>query len=97
MTIATLTGHAYLTTGEGYSVSDGFFADASTSSAHPPAQKFLTHFSYHFAQIVMDNAAARKADNAITLHKVSEQIGDPFEFSTIRREDYKFHRGTEEG
>jgi leucyl aminopeptidase len=41
----------------------------------------------------MDNAAARKEQNALLLAKYSEQIGDPFEVSTIRREDYKFHKG----
>lgn len=45
----------------------------------------------------MDNAAAREADNASLLSKYSEQIGEPFEISTIRREDYKFHRGKAEG
>ncbi|KAK7590114.1 hypothetical protein V9T40_001727 [Parthenolecanium corni] len=66
MTIATLTGHAYLTTGPGYS-------------------------------LVMDNAVARKAQNYLLLSKFSEAIGDPIEISSIRREDYQFHRGKAEG
>ncbi|KAF4525276.1 hypothetical protein B566_EDAN009359 [Ephemera danica] len=66
MTIATLTGHAVLTVGHGYS-------------------------------IVMDNAVAREAQHAQKLQKSSEIIGDPFEISTVRREDYNFHRGKGEG
>ncbi|XP_065223574.1 putative aminopeptidase W07G4.4 [Planococcus citri] len=66
MTIATLTGHAYLTSGCGYS-------------------------------IVLDNEAARRTENALLLSKYSEQIGEPFEVSTIRREDYRFHKGKVEG
>ena len=41
----------------------------------------------------MDNAVARTEENALQLVKYSEQIGDPFEMSTIRREDFKFHKG----
>lgn len=36
---------------------------------------------------------ARKEKNALKLVEYSEQIGDPFELSTVRREDYKFHKG----
>ncbi|XP_059468370.1 putative aminopeptidase W07G4.4 [Neocloeon triangulifer] len=62
MTVATLTGHACLSVGLGYS-------------------------------ICMDNAVARKEGHARSLQSASEIIGDPFEISTIRREDYAFHRG----
>ncbi|XP_065350512.1 putative aminopeptidase W07G4.4 [Cloeon dipterum] len=62
MTIATLTGHACLAVGLGYS-------------------------------ICMDNSVARKEDHSRNLQKDSEVIGDPFEISTIRREDYQFHKG----
>jgi leucyl aminopeptidase len=41
----------------------------------------------------MDNAVARKEGHAEKLQKDSESVGDPFEISTIRREDYQFHRG----
>lgn len=41
----------------------------------------------------MDNAVARKEGHAQKLQKDSESVGDPFEISTIRREDYLFHKG----
>lgn len=41
----------------------------------------------------MDNAVARKEGHAEKLQKDSETVWDPFEISTIRREDYEFHRG----
>lgn len=41
----------------------------------------------------MDNAVARKEENSLQLSTLSERIGDPIEISTIRREDYKFHKG----
>ncbi|XP_032663447.1 putative aminopeptidase W07G4.4 isoform X1 [Odontomachus brunneus] len=65
-TIATLTGHAVLTAGEGYS-------------------------------IVMDNAVARINCNAEKLQASGEVMGDPFEISRIRREDFRTHRGQAEG
>lgn len=65
-TVATLTGHAHLTVGEGYS-------------------------------IVMDNGPARNAGTSIKLQNAGEKIGDPFEISTIRREDLAFHRGKAHG
>jgi len=65
-TIATLTGHACLAVGSGYS-------------------------------IVMDNGPAHNAGTGPKLQKEGHQIADPFEISTIRREDIAFHRGKTEG
>ncbi|XP_051169638.1 putative aminopeptidase W07G4.4 [Leptopilina boulardi] len=65
-TIATLTGHACLAAGIGYSV-------------------------------VMDNAVARLASNAEKLQASGEAMGDPFEISRLRREDFKTHQGQAEG
>uniref|UniRef100_A0A8D9A8R1 Aminopeptidase W07G4.4 n=1 Tax=Cacopsylla melanoneura TaxID=428564 RepID=A0A8D9A8R1_9HEMI len=65
-TIATLTGHACLSVGEGYS-------------------------------IVMDNGPARVASNAVHLSETGEEMGDPFEISRIRREDFRFHKSKCEG
>ncbi|KYQ59810.1 Putative aminopeptidase W07G4.4 [Trachymyrmex zeteki] len=65
-TIATLTGHAVLTAGLGYS-------------------------------IAMDNAVARLASNAEKLQASGEAVGDPFEISRIRREDFLTHQGRAEG
>lgn len=41
----------------------------------------------------MDNQVAHEEQNSYLLSKYSEQIGDPVEMSTIRREDYAFFRG----
>ncbi|XP_020284550.1 putative aminopeptidase W07G4.4 [Pseudomyrmex gracilis] len=65
-TVATLTGHALLTAGVGYS-------------------------------IVMDNAVARLASNAQKLQASGEVMGDPFEISQIRREDFATHAARAEG
>ncbi|XP_033209071.1 putative aminopeptidase W07G4.4 isoform X1 [Belonocnema kinseyi] len=65
-TIATLTGHAVLSAGTGYSV-------------------------------VMDNAVARQVSNGQKLQASGEAMGDPFEVSRLRREDFKFHEGRAEG
>ncbi|XP_017770642.1 PREDICTED: putative aminopeptidase W07G4.4 [Nicrophorus vespilloides] len=65
-TVATLTGHAHLAVGEGYS-------------------------------IVMDNGPAKKAGTSKRLVTAGDALGDPFEVSTIRREDLAFHRGKAEG
>lgn len=45
----------------------------------------------------MDNAPARNAKNSEKLKTASEKIGDPFEISTIRKEDFKSHKGISEG
>ncbi|PBC33581.1 Putative aminopeptidase W07G4.4 [Apis cerana cerana] len=65
-TVATLTHHAILTAGRGYS-------------------------------IAMDNAVARLVSNAEKLQASGETMGDPFEISRIRREDFSFHEGRTEG
>lgn len=61
-TIATLTGHAWLAVGVGYS-------------------------------IAMDNGPARAAGHAQRLKQAGDQIGEPFEVSTIQREDFTAHQG----
>lgn len=61
-TIATLTGHAYLAVGPGYS-------------------------------IAMDNGPARAVGHAERLKDVGLRYGEPFETSSIQREDFAFHRG----
>ncbi|XP_060528803.1 putative aminopeptidase W07G4.4 [Cylas formicarius] len=65
-TIATLTGHAWLTVGDGYS-------------------------------IVIDNGPAYKTGHCFSLQKAGDIIGDPFEISTLRREDISSHKGKMEG
>ncbi|CAH1966056.1 unnamed protein product [Acanthoscelides obtectus] len=65
-TIATLTGHAYLTVGDGYA-------------------------------IVMDNGPAKKSNYGCQLQKASEDIGDPFEISNVRKEDFDTYKGKMEG
>ncbi|KAI1900898.1 hypothetical protein AGOR_G00054580 [Albula goreensis] len=46
--------------------------------------------------IIMDNGAAHRAGNARLWQKAGEELGDVFEISMIRREDYEFHRGKSE-
>ncbi|XP_061116083.1 putative aminopeptidase W07G4.4 [Conger conger] len=46
--------------------------------------------------IIMDNGPARSADTALKWQKAGAKLGDMFEVSTIRREDYEFHRGKSE-
>lgn len=65
-TIATLTGHAHLTHGEGYS-------------------------------IVMDNGPAMAAKHAYKLKEIGDSIGNPFEISTVRPEDFAFNEGKNHG
>merc|ERR1739838_816584 len=43
--------------------------------------------------IAMDNGPARNAKNAQSLQDAGDLIGDMFEISTIRREDYSNHTG----
>lgn len=45
----------------------------------------------------MDNAVARLSSNAEKLQASGETMGDPFEISRIRREDFLFHEGVAEG
>lgn len=61
-TIATLTGHAHLAVGVGYS-------------------------------ICMDNGPARAANHSTDLKRIGDAYGDPFEVSTIQREDFAAHAG----
>ncbi|XP_059610477.1 putative aminopeptidase W07G4.4 [Phlebotomus argentipes] len=65
-TIATLTGHACLAVGEGYT-------------------------------IVMDNGPARAAGHGLRLKETGDEIGEPFEISTLRPEDFRFHSGKVKG
>jgi leucyl aminopeptidase len=46
--------------------------------------------------IVLDNGPARKDNEAISLQQFGDGVGDPFEISTIRREDYAFNVGKSE-
>ncbi|MBN3317502.1 YH24 aminopeptidase, partial [Atractosteus spatula] len=46
--------------------------------------------------IIMDNGEARKAGNAHQWQQAGEVLGDVFEVSMIRRDDFEFHRGKSE-
>lgn len=46
---------------------------------------------------VVDNGPARKAGHFHSLQKSGEDIGDPFEVSTLRLDDFQFHRGKAQG
>ncbi|CAI5649816.1 unnamed protein product [Oreochromis niloticus] len=46
--------------------------------------------------IIMDNGPAHRSGNAAQWQKAGEVLGDLFEVSTIRREDYEFHKGPSE-
>ena len=46
--------------------------------------------------IIMDNGPARYLDISRKIAKAGEQIGDLFEISSIRREDYEFNKGKSE-
>lgn len=46
--------------------------------------------------LVMDNGPAQKEEFAQSIQKFGHTIGDPFEISTIRRDDYDFCRGKSE-
>ncbi|XP_052902934.1 putative aminopeptidase W07G4.4 [Anopheles moucheti] len=43
--------------------------------------------------IVMDNGPARAVDHGLQLQRAGEAVGDPFEISVLRREDFDFHKG----
>ncbi|XP_052865334.1 putative aminopeptidase W07G4.4 [Anopheles cruzii] len=43
--------------------------------------------------IVMDNGPARAADHGLRLQREGEKVGDPFEVSVLRKEDFDFHKG----
>uniref|UniRef100_A0A8C2J6X1 Zgc:152830 n=1 Tax=Cyprinus carpio TaxID=7962 RepID=A0A8C2J6X1_CYPCA len=46
--------------------------------------------------IIMDNGAAHHSGNALQWQKAGEVLGDLLEVSTIRWEDYEFHKGKSE-
>lgn len=46
--------------------------------------------------IVMENGPAKKKAMARNIQTVGDTVADPFEISTIRREDYKFNKGPSE-
>ncbi|XP_062912903.1 putative aminopeptidase W07G4.4 [Mobula hypostoma] len=46
--------------------------------------------------IIMDNGPARWAKTAQEIQEAGDEVGDPFEISTIRRDDYEFHKGKSE-
>uniref|UniRef100_A0A3B4WPK2 Zgc:152830 n=1 Tax=Seriola lalandi dorsalis TaxID=1841481 RepID=A0A3B4WPK2_SERLL len=46
--------------------------------------------------IIMDNGPAHRSGNAAQWQKAGEVLGDVFEVSSIRREDYEFHKGKSE-
>ncbi|XP_074526451.1 putative aminopeptidase W07G4.4 [Halichoeres trimaculatus] len=46
--------------------------------------------------IIMDNGPAHRNNNAAEWQKAGEMLGDLFEVSRIRREDYEFHEGKSE-
>ncbi|XP_060894603.1 putative aminopeptidase W07G4.4 [Labrus mixtus] len=46
--------------------------------------------------IIMDNGPAHRNSNAAQWQKAGEVLGDVFEVSMIRREDYEFHKGKSE-
>ncbi|XP_034726970.1 putative aminopeptidase W07G4.4 [Etheostoma cragini] len=46
--------------------------------------------------IIMDNGPAHRNKNAAQWQKAGEALGDVFEVSSIRREDYEFHKGKSE-
>ncbi|XP_021361176.1 putative aminopeptidase W07G4.4 isoform X2 [Mizuhopecten yessoensis] len=46
--------------------------------------------------IIMDNGPARQLNTARSMQEIGDVWGDPFEVSTIRREDFEFHTGKSE-
>lgn len=46
--------------------------------------------------IIMDNGPAHRNNNAAHWQRAGEVLGDVFEVSMIRREDYEFHKGKSE-
>lgn len=70
-TIATLTGHAARTYGDNYTV----------------IKKLKFNIKLFFClKAVMDNGPAKKNQIAQKLQNLGEDIGDPFEISTVRQE-----------
>jgi len=52
-------------------------------------------FGEHYTGI-LDNGPAKKAQTSQKLQEAGDLSGDPFEISTLRREDYNNHRGKSE-
>uniref|UniRef100_A0A0B7A4L9 Cytosol aminopeptidase domain-containing protein n=1 Tax=Arion vulgaris TaxID=1028688 RepID=A0A0B7A4L9_9EUPU len=46
--------------------------------------------------IILDNGPARKLNTAANIQNSGDKYGDPFEVSTIRRDDFNFHKGKSE-
>ncbi|XP_005102298.1 putative aminopeptidase W07G4.4 [Aplysia californica] len=46
--------------------------------------------------IIMDNGPARMMRNAQRIQETGHNFGDPFEISTLRRDDFEFHAGKSE-
>jgi leucyl aminopeptidase len=46
--------------------------------------------------VILDNGPAREIKTAESIQSAGHEIGDPFEISTIRREDYEFNVGKSE-
>ncbi|XP_041368476.1 putative aminopeptidase W07G4.4 [Gigantopelta aegis] len=45
---------------------------------------------------ILDNGPAKKMNNAQKIQEVGDEFGDPFEISTLRRDDYDFVKGPSE-
>lgn len=45
------------------------------------------------SSVVMDNGPARASGHGVRLQEEGEKIGDPFEISRLRKEDFDFHCG----
>lgn len=80
-----------------------FFKEKILKEAHPNPQFFsiatLTGHACLAAgeySIIMDNGPARHLEVSKEIAKTGEKIGDLFEISTIRREDYDFNKGKSE-
>lgn len=46
--------------------------------------------------IIMDNGPARRINTSSDIQAAGNVLADPFEISTIRRDDYEFHKGKSE-
>lgn len=47
--------------------------------------------------VVMDNSVAKSKGECFKLQQVGNAIGDPYEVSVIRRDDFANHKGSWEG
>lgn len=80
-----------------------YFREKMISENHPNPQLFtiatLTGHACLAAgeySIIMDNGPARKEQLSRKIQEAGEKIGDLFDVSTIRREDYEFNKGKSE-